>query len=250
MRSVYIGAGLPYNAFGYPRINTDGTVEFSYIAPNASSVSVFTDAGSLRLNSQGDGRWTGPQTLAPDIYRYVFLVDGIAALDPDNLKLVSGYGFPFSQSYFEVPGDGSLAFQFREQVTYGDVRRVNYYSPVLKRMRQVHICTPYEYDVKQGTGRRARWQHHPVLYLLGAAGESDSQWSSFGRAGVIIQNLIEEDKVKPMIVVMPNSRIDEPGQVNPADVDIGDELLQAVIPYVDQHYRTRTAPRSRALAVL
>lgn len=96
-------------------------------------------------------------------------------------------------------------------------------------------------------GHRKRY---PVLYLLGGVGESDSQWSSVGRAGVILQNLIAEGRVEPMIVVMPNGRIDEPGQVTPPGVHIGDELLDAVIPYVDKNYRTKTSRQYRALAGL
>ena len=89
-----------------------------------------------------------------------------------------------------------------------------------------------------------------MLSLLGGAGESNSQRSSVCRAALVIQGLIEEGRVKPMSVVMPNGHINGPGQISPPGVAIGDELLQAVIPYIDKHYRTRTGPRSRALAGL
>ncbi len=110
---------------------------------------------------------------------------------------------------------------------YGRIERVDYYSPVLKRICQMHVFTPRKYEVARGRGG---WREFPVLYLLGGVGESDSQWSSVGRAGVILQNLIEDGVAKPMIVVMTNGRIDEPGQVNPPGVDIGDELLARSFP--------------------
>lgn len=234
-------------SFAYPRINADGTVEFSYLAPNADAVMLQGDAGYIPLTRQPNGRWTGVLTLKPEIYRYVYSVDGILAPDPDNLNVLTGYAPGFPMNYFEVPGDGSQAFQFRPDVEYGRIERVDYYSPVLQRMRQMHVFTPREYDAKKVPGHRKRY---PVLYLLGGIGESDSQWGSVGRAGVILQNLIAEGKVEPMIVVMPNGRIDEPGQVNPAGVDIGDELLDAVIPYVDKHYRTKINRQYRAFAGL
>jgi enterochelin esterase-like enzyme len=232
-------------SFAYPKINADGTVEFSYLAPNAASVTLLGDAGSLPLTRQANGRWTGVMTLRPEIYRYIFNVDGILVPDADNLNIVVGYGPGFPMSYFEVPGDGSKAYEFRNDVTYGRIERVDYYSPVLRRMRQMHVFTPNEYDAKN-----AKQKKYPVLYLLGGIGESDSQWGSVGRAGAIIQNLIKDKKVEPMIVVMPNNRIDEPGQVNPPDVDIGDELFDAIIPYVDKNYRTKPDRRHRALAGL
>jgi enterochelin esterase family protein len=92
-------------------------------------------------------------------------------------------------SYFEVPGDGSKAYELRKDVEYGRSERVDYYSPALQRMRQMHVFTPNEYDNRRVHSAQARY---PVLYLLGGIGESDSQWGSVGRAGVIIQNLIKD----------------------------------------------------------
>jgi enterochelin esterase family protein len=246
--ALTLAGALTEQAMAYPKINSDGTVEFTYRAPKAARITVSGDMGSAPLVARGDGTWSatlGP--LAPELYRYVFYVDDVRAPDQDNLNVVTGYGAGSPMSFFEVPGDGSEAFQYRPDMNYGRIERVDYYSPVLKRMRQMHVFTPREYEVREGRGG---WRKFPVLYLLGGVGESDSQWSSIGRAGVILQNLIEDGLVKPMIVVMLNGRIDEPGQVNPTGVDIGDELLDAVIPYVDAHYRTKTGRQQRALAGL
>lgn len=246
--ALALAGTLTERAIAYPKINPDGTVEFTYQAPNAARVTVAGDMGSATLVAREDGTWSatlGP--LRPEIYRYVFHVDDVRAPDQDNLNVVTGYGAGSPMSYFEVPGDGSQAFQYRPDIIYGRIERVDYYSPVLKRMRQMHVFTPREYEV--GKGRRGG-REFPVLYLLGGVGESESQWSSVGRAGVILQNLIRDGLAKPMIVVMPNGRIDEPGQLNPPGVDIGDELLDAVIPYVDAHYRTKKDRQYRALAGL
>jgi enterochelin esterase-like enzyme len=246
--ALALAGTLTERAIAYPKINSDGTVEFTYSAPKAARVTVSGDMGSAPLAANGDGTWSvtlGP--LAPELYRYAFYVDDVRAPDQDNLNVVTGYGAGSPMSYFEVPGDGSLLFQYRQDVIYGRVERVDYYSPVLKRMRQMHVYIPREYDMGKAV---VGWREFPVLYLLGGIGESDSQWSSIGRAGVILQNLIEDGLAKPMIVVMPNGRIDEPGQINPPDVDIGDELLGAVIPYIEAHYRTKQSRQDRALAGL
>src|SRR5215813_13051297 len=47
-------------------------------------------------------------------------------------------------------------------------------------------------------------ERYPVFYLLHGGGDEDSGWSTIGRAGFIIDNLIAEKKAQPMIVVMPN----------------------------------------------
>ena len=43
----------------------------------------------------------------------------------------------------------------------------------------------------------------PVFYLLHGASDSDASWSTVGRAGFILDNLIAAKKAKPMLVVMP-----------------------------------------------
>ena len=46
---------------------------------------------------------------------------------------------------------------------------------------------------------------YPVLYLQHGGGEDKRVWIEMGRANVILDNLIAEGKVKPMIVVMETS---------------------------------------------
>ena len=48
-----------------------------------------------------------------------------------------------------------------------------------------------------------------MLYLLHGAGGDEEAWSSMGRTAQILDNLIEQGKAEPMIVVMPNGN---PGQ--------------------------------------
>ena len=59
----------------------------------------------------------------------------------------------------------------------------------------MHVYTPPGYE----TGK----DKYPVFYLLHGAGDSDDSWTSVGRAGFILDNLIAAKKAKPMIVVMP-----------------------------------------------
>jgi len=72
---------------------------------------------------------------------------------------------------------------------------------VLKRFRTVYVYTPPQYESK----KRKKF---PVLVLRHGTGDTEENWSSTGRAGVILDNLIAKGQAVPMIVVMPNGDTD------------------------------------------
>lgn len=82
----------------------------------------------------------------------------------------------------------------------------------------------------------------PVFYLPHGGGETDSSWSTVGRAGDILDNLIAAGKANPMIIVMPCGWTPSGPQVMTADAtkdSFDDELIQDIILYISD--RT-TAP--------
>jgi enterochelin esterase family protein len=95
-------------------------------------------------------------------------------------------------------------------------------------------------------------------------GDEDSGWSTIGRAGFILDNLLVAKKAKPMIVVMPNGSMPRPANAPPvvpgtpgggaaaaaAQERFADELLKNVIPYVENNYRVLTSRENRAIAGL
>ncbi len=93
---------------------------------------------------------------------------------------------------FEVPGD---EFDDARDVPHGTVRVETYHSKSLGVPRTLWIYTPPGYE--RGNTR------YPVFYLLHGAGNIDSSWMLTGRANYIMDNLIAEGKVKPMIIVNP-----------------------------------------------
>lgn len=104
---------------------------------------------------------------------------------------------------------------------------------------------------------------YPVLYLIHGGGDEDSGWSTIGRAGFILDNLIAAGKAKPMIVVMPNGAISLPGAAAGRGASTPEELAQrmvtlsrqhdmfvsdlltGIIPYVEQNYRVLASRTSR-----
>ena len=59
----------------------------------------------------------------------------------------------------------------------------------------MHVYTPPGYEL--GGGK------YPIFYLLHGSGDCDDSWTSVGRAGFILDNLIAAKKAQPMVVVMP-----------------------------------------------
>ena len=84
-----------------------------------------------------------------------------------------------------------------------------------------------------------------MLYLLHGIGGDQKEWLNGGQPQVILDNLYTENKLEPMIVVMPNGRamkddratgnIMAPDKVQ-AFATFEKDLLQDLIPYIEKNY--------------
>ncbi len=92
-----------------------------------------------------------------------------------------------------------------------------------------------------------------MLYLLHGADGDETAWTQFGRANLILDNLIAEKKAAPMIVVMPFAYA-YPWHVGAASdkqrADFEKDLLSDLIPFVQSNYRVAADREHRALAGL
>ena len=221
-------------------VKPDRTITFRLLAPQAEAVKVM--GGDIPGN-QGTPMTKGEQgvweaTLGPvpaGAYRYTFNVGGLTVIDPRNPS--TSESNTNTWSLVSVPGSD---FMDTRNVPHGAVAAVTYYSATLKRFRRMTIYTPPGYE----TGK----DKLPVFYLLHGASDSDASWSSVGRAGFIMDNLIASKKAKPMIMVMPaghTSAIRAPGP----DA-FHQEFTDDIMPYVDAHYRAATDRSHRAIAGL
>jgi enterochelin esterase-like enzyme len=133
------------------------------------------------------------------------------------------------------------------------VASVTYYSTALGKFRRMHIYTPPGYEASGS-------QKYPVFYLLHGAGDSDDSWTSVGRAGFILDNLIADKKAKPMIVVMPAGHTSQTqgmgrgaapaaGAPPPRD-EFSEDFVTDIMPYVEKSYRTINDRAHRAIAGL
>jgi enterochelin esterase family protein len=86
-----------------------------------------------------------------------------------------------------------------------------------------------------------------MLYLMHGGGGDDSDWAIQGRAGFILDNLLAEGNITPMIVVMPDGNV---GMTRPGADPFAQELLHTIVPLIEGRYRTIADRRGRALAGL
>jgi enterochelin esterase family protein len=174
----------------------------------------------------------------PGAYRYQFSIGGVPVIDPRNPSVSESNNNVWS--LVTVPG--SDVYDTRS-VQHGAVASVTYYSTALKRFRRMHVYTPPGYEL----GR----EKYPVLYLLHGASDSDDSWSSVGRAGFILDNLIAAGRAKPMLVVMPAGHTNSGGFRMPNTGDeFSNDFLSDIMPYVEKNYRVINDRASRALAGL
>jgi enterochelin esterase-like enzyme len=257
----------PYNLYGakYPRIEADSRVTFRFNAPND-------------MVKGEDGVWT--YTSEPQdkgYHNYWMIVDGAIVVDPANNAFI---GYSHMCNGFEIP-DPDGGFYELKDVPHGNVLIKNYYSKVAKSWRHIFVYTPPDYE--KNTSAR-----YPVLYLQHGGGEDERVWIEMGRTNLILDNLIAEGKIGPFIVVMETSAVGPqfpmgprpaaPGQGAPAagaqrpgapsagapgagapgagarprfSFDTyADLMINDMIPWVDQNFRTLPDQAHRAMSGL
>ena len=244
------GGGPP--AVTSPDIASDRRVTFRLYAPNASAVLVngeWQGGNRLAMTKDAAGIWSVvTEPIAPEAYFYTFNVDGVTLNDPANPR----------RNVLFVPGPESSAYTVKD-IPHGDIRQVWYSSPTMKVRRRMLVYTPPGYDQSN--------ERYPVLYLLHGWGGDEEEWTNAGYLPEIMDGLVAEKKIKPMLVVMPNGHPDEPAaphvlpvtrrptlpnaQISEMHTRLSSQgLVDDVIPFVEANYRVKTSREDRAVAGL
>ena len=248
-------------ATAQPRPNDDGTVTFNYKNDSAKKVIVDVQfAGRNDMKRDANGTWTvtlGP--VAPDMYPYCFIVDGVSVMDPENPQYFPNEGF--KNSLLEIPAkNGSLPHDIR-QVNHGRVEYVHYYSQSLGATNQAVVYLPPSYMSDPQ-------KRYPVFYLISGTTDTEEVYYKVGRVNYILDNLLAEGKAKEMIVVMPygnptklklpdapttvpGATTKERSEPLAAAMRQGDvfskDLINDLMPYVERNYRTKADRDNRAI---
>ena len=254
-----------------PQINGESSVTFRLAAPNAGKVEITGDflprqtietamgemeiPGVASLNKGANGVWEFTSaSLAPELYNYNFLVDGLKITDPSNVYQIRDVSSIFN--IFIIPGEQADLYKVNN-VSHGSVTRRWYNSPALGMDRRMTIYTPPGYENSN--------QDYPVLYLLHGMGGDEEAWIALGRTAQIMDNLIAEGKAKPMIVVMTNGNAIQ--EAAPGESSLGfaqqptmqlpktmegsfETAFPDVVDFIESNYRVKKNKADRAISGL
>lgn len=226
-----------------PEIQADRQVTFRLQAAKASEVIVNGQwsNGKASMTKGTNGVWSvtvGP--IEPGVWEYSFQVDGISMIDPCNSSIK-----PMREprtSILQVAGQPPLLTDFQD-VPHGVVRQHTYMSKALSKVRELSVYTPPGYDKQTSAS-------YPTLYLQHGSGDNNATWTVHGKAHWILDNLIAQGKVKPMVVVMANGHATGPGENGNNSALFERDLLEDVMPFVEANYRVKADAADRALVGL
>ncbi len=237
-----LGTPAPTNVRGakYPQIFPDNSVKFRIKAPEAQRIQI--DLGrKYELVKDSAGFWeVTTDTISEGFHYYSLLIDGVAVADPASETF---YGMGRMASGIEMPIKGENYYAVKD-VPHGEIRIKRYFSTVFNKWRQFYIYTPPGYDENIS-------EKYPVLYILHGGGEDERGWANQGKADLILDNLIAQNKAMPMIIVMPDGNVESMGIFGEMTLKMFEaELKNCIIPFVEKNYRAKTDSRNRALAGL
>jgi enterochelin esterase-like enzyme len=136
----------------------------------------------------------------------------------------------------------------RAEVPHGKLEMIEYDSKSVGTRRKMQVYTPPGYSPDK---------KYPVLYLLHGIGGDETEWTRFAAPNLLMDNLLAEGKAVPMILVLPNGRAqknDRPeGNVYataPAFAAFDKDLLQDIIPTIEQRYSVQADREHRGVAGL
>jgi len=245
-----------------PEIYEDNTVTFRVQAPGAEEVRLTGDwmpaegwvPGSVLMEQDENGLWSFTNAvLEPEFYGYAFLIDGVRTNDPNNVFV--SRDIATNTNILLIPGGQADLYRVND-VEHGSVTRCWYDSPGLEMTRRITIYTPPGYESSKDS--------YPVLYLLHGAGGDEEAWNELGRVSQIMDNLIAQGKVEPMIVAMPNGNVSQqaaPGEgirgyfkpqfMEPGTMDGTYEgAFMDIVNFVEDSYRVKAKMKYRAVAGL
>ena len=132
--------------------------------------------------------------------------------------------------------------QERADTAKGKVTEITYQSEATNSSRTALVYTPPGYSAKQ---------KYATCYILHGIDGNSSHWMAGwgGRANIMLDNLIAEGKIQPMVVISPNTNATGTG-INDGYENFTKDLVENLVPYIDEHYSVYTDSDHRALAGL
>ncbi|MBR6964673.1 MAG: endo-1,4-beta-xylanase [Prevotella sp.] len=235
----------------YPQVNSQGYARFRVDAPDAKSVIVslgLGGRGGTVLRKDKDGVWTGTTEgpMDPGFHYYHLTIDGGVVNDPGTHNY---FGSCRWESGIEIPAPDQDFYACRQDIPHGNIQQVLFRSPSTGGMQTAMVYLPPTYG-KLVKGKQERF---PVLYLQHGWGENETSWGKQGHAGLIMDNLIADGKIKPFIIVMAYGLTNDIkfGTIQKFEAKEFEKVLcDELIPFIDKNFLTKTDKWNRAMAGL
>ena len=235
----------------YPQVNSEGYARFRIEAPDAKSVIVslgLDGRGGTVLRKDKDGVWTGTTEgpMDPGFHYYHLTIDGGVVNDPGTGNY---FGSCRWESGIEIPAPDQDFYACRTDIPHGNIQKILFYSKSLGKMQEATVYLPNGY----GKLVKGKQERYPVLYLQHGWGENETSWPVQGCAGLIMDNLIAEGKIKPFIIVMAYGLTNDIkfGTIGKFDAKEFETLLvDELVPFIDKNYLTKADKWNRAMAGL
>ena len=233
----------------YPCVDSDSKATFRISAPEAKEVKVDICGRKYDMVKNEKGEWTATtDPLVEGFHYYFMIIDGVSVIDPSSETF---YGCGREASGIEIPESREAAayYSFNKDIAHGQVRECRYWSDTEGRQRRCFVYTPAEYETNPDA-------EYPVLYLQHGMGENETGWHVQGHMADIMDNAIAAGKAVPMIVVMDNGNCDyifgaKPGETHATfGASFAPVMINDLIPYIDNTFRTKTDRENRAMAGL
>ncbi len=224
---------MPY---GY-QIDDEKTVVFRFYYPHAKSVVVKSYDWEQKLEKR-DNIWTGRVKLQGICFLWLE-VDGNMVINP-YLPICFSDNRPIN---FIDTGENKL-LEIKE-VDHGVVVTDYVHCQSTGNWERIQIYLPALYFLDDS-------RSFPVLYLQHGIGENETSWVNQGRINFLLDNLIAEGSVEPMILVMANgmllSKDEDKTLVN--CLDYPDFLINDLMPYITARYHVLKGKKNTAVAGL
>ncbi len=204
-------------------------------------------ATEVMTRVEGTDYWTLSLPLPSGHYLYNYQINGEENVtDPANLPMTSTAesGNVYGLSTFNVPYDAvqgtCIDFSFMMPRTDDQVGEVVYadYTDVNANLAPLAIYLPYGYDSERAEG-------YKTLYLSHGYGGSEIEWFAGGNVNHVFDTLIADGAVEPTIIVTMNNTA-----YNWEFPVINDNLMNHIIPFVEENYNVSTEEKDRAFAGL
>ena len=235
----------------YPQVNSEGYARFRVVAPDAKSVIVslgLGGRGGTVLRKDKDGVWVGTTEgpMDPGFHYYHLTIDGGVFNDPGTHNY---FGSCRWESGIEIPAPDQDFYAERTDIPHGNMQKVLFYSKSLGKMQEATVYLPNGY----GKVVKGKQERYPVLYLQHGWGENETSWPVQGKAGLIMDNLIADGKIKPFIIVMAygltnDIKFGTIGQFTAKEFET--VLVDELVPFIDKNFLTKADKWNRAMAGL